>query len=86
MEGAARVFVQLIGGIGLFLMGMILMTDWLKALAGDSMRRIKPTASPDTYPLPPLRSIDNKNLQFIYRQQASTCHGSSAVVSVLLYL
>jgi len=40
MEGAARVFVLLIGGIGLFLMGMILMTDGLKALAGESLRRV----------------------------------------------
>ncbi|MBV6516050.1 MAG: hypothetical protein HPKKFMNG_01711 [Planctomycetes bacterium] len=28
------------GGIGLFLLGMILMTDGLKALAGDSLRRL----------------------------------------------
>src|SRR5690606_11565440 len=29
-----------IGGIGLFLLGMILMTDGLKALAGDALRSI----------------------------------------------
>lgn len=32
--------LTLLGGIGLFLLGMILMTDGLKALAGDSLRRI----------------------------------------------
>lgn len=30
---------QLLGGIGLFLMGMVLLTDGLKALAGDALRR-----------------------------------------------
>lgn len=30
---------KLVGGIGLFLMGMVLMTDGLKAFAGDSLRR-----------------------------------------------
>ncbi len=30
----------IIGGIGLFLMGMILMTDGLKAIAGDALRRL----------------------------------------------
>ncbi len=33
-------FVLLVGGVGLFLLGMILMTDGLKALAGDSLRNI----------------------------------------------
>lgn len=32
--------VTLLGGIGLFLLGMILMTDGLKALAGDSLRQL----------------------------------------------
>lgn len=32
--------VTLIGGIGLFLLGMLLMTDGLKAVAGDALRRI----------------------------------------------
>ncbi|MCZ7647285.1 MAG: Na/Pi symporter [Planctomycetota bacterium] len=31
---------SLAGGIGLFLLGMILMTDGLKALAGDALRRV----------------------------------------------
>jgi phosphate:Na+ symporter len=30
---------KLVGGIGLFLMGMVLMTDGLKAFAGDALRR-----------------------------------------------
>lgn len=30
----------ILGGIGLFLLGMILLTDGLKALAGDSLRRV----------------------------------------------
>lgn len=30
---------QLLGGIGLFLLGMVLLTDGLKALAGDALRR-----------------------------------------------
>jgi len=30
----------LLGGIGLFLLGMVLLTDGLKALAGDSLRRV----------------------------------------------
>ena len=32
--------VQILGGIGIFLFGMVLMTDGLKALAGDALRRI----------------------------------------------
>ena len=32
------VISSLIGGIGLFLLGMILMTDGLKALAGNTLR------------------------------------------------
>lgn len=32
--------VMLLGGLGIFLLGMVLMTDGLKALAGDSLRRI----------------------------------------------
>jgi len=32
--------VQILGGIGIFLFGMLLMTDGLKALAGDALRRI----------------------------------------------
>lgn len=32
--------VTLIGGIGLFLLGMVLMTDALKAMAGDALRQI----------------------------------------------
>ncbi|HNP52760.1 MAG TPA: Na/Pi symporter, partial [Nitrosomonas nitrosa] len=31
-------FFQLFGGIGLFLMGMVLLTDGLKAVAGDALR------------------------------------------------
>lgn len=31
---------NLLGGIGLFLLGMILLTDGLKAVAGDSLRRV----------------------------------------------
>lgn len=31
---------NLLGGVGLFLLGMILMTDGLKALAGDALRRV----------------------------------------------
>jgi phosphate:Na+ symporter len=30
----------ILGGVGLFLLGMLLMTDGLKALAGDSLRRV----------------------------------------------
>jgi phosphate:Na+ symporter len=30
---------KLVGGIGLFLMGMVLLTDGLKAFAGDALRR-----------------------------------------------
>jgi len=33
-------FVQTLGGIGLFLFGMILMTDGLKSMAGDALRGI----------------------------------------------
>jgi len=33
------VLFKLIGGIGLFLMGMVMMTDGLKAFAGDALRR-----------------------------------------------
>src|SRR5690625_189171 len=33
------IFAALLGGIGLFLLGMILMTDGLKSLAGDSLQR-----------------------------------------------
>lgn len=32
--------VLLLGGLGIFLLGMVLMTDGLKALAGDALRRI----------------------------------------------
>jgi phosphate:Na+ symporter len=32
--------VQFFGGIGLFLLGMVLLTDGLKALAGDALRRV----------------------------------------------
>lgn len=32
--------VQILGGIGIFLFGMVLMTDGLKALAGDALRRV----------------------------------------------
>ncbi|TVR49182.1 MAG: Na/Pi cotransporter family protein [Puniceicoccaceae bacterium] len=32
-------FVNLLGGIGLFLLGMLLLTEGLKAFAGDSLRR-----------------------------------------------
>ena len=35
-----NVITSVIGGIGLFLLGMILMTDGLKALAGDALRSI----------------------------------------------
>ena len=40
--------LEAIGGLGLFLLGMIVMTDGLKALAGDSLRRtlIRFTRSP----------------------------------------
>jgi len=31
-----------LGGIGLFLLGMVLMTDGLKTLAGDALRYGKP--------------------------------------------
>lgn len=31
---------QLLGGVGLFLLGMILMTEGLKAVAGDALRRV----------------------------------------------
>lgn len=34
-----HIFATLLGGIGLFLLGMILMTDGLKSLAGDSLQR-----------------------------------------------
>ncbi|MCB9932108.1 MAG: Na/Pi cotransporter family protein [Planctomycetes bacterium] len=34
------VFTSVLGGVGLFLLGMILMTDGLKALAGDALRSI----------------------------------------------
>lgn len=30
---------KLLGGIGLFLLGMVLLTDGLKAFAGDALRR-----------------------------------------------
>lgn len=33
-------FTTIVGGIGLFLLGMILMTDGLKAMAGDALRRL----------------------------------------------
>ncbi len=33
------VIVQLMGGIGLFLLGMSLMTDSLKAIAGEALRQ-----------------------------------------------
>lgn len=33
-------WLQLLGGIGLFLLGMILLSDGLKAVAGDSLRRL----------------------------------------------
>ncbi len=33
-------FVQLLGGIGLFLLGMLLMTDGLKTAAGSALRRV----------------------------------------------
>jgi phosphate:Na+ symporter len=36
----AAMLTNLLGGIGLFLLGMILMTDGLKALAGDALRRV----------------------------------------------
>jgi phosphate:Na+ symporter len=36
----ADMLTNLLGGIGLFLLGMILMTDGLKALAGDALRRV----------------------------------------------
>lgn len=32
--------VGILGGLGLFLLGMVLMTDGLKALAGDALRRV----------------------------------------------
>lgn len=32
--------VHIFGGLGLFLLGMVLMTDGLKALAGDALRRV----------------------------------------------
>ena len=31
--------MQLVGGIGLFLLGMILLTDGIKAFAGDALRQ-----------------------------------------------
>jgi phosphate:Na+ symporter len=33
-------FTQLLGGIGLFLLGMLLLTDGLKAAAGDALKRV----------------------------------------------
>jgi phosphate:Na+ symporter len=36
----AAMVTNLLGGIGLFLLGMILMTDGLKALAGDALRQV----------------------------------------------
>lgn len=33
-------FTAILGGVGLFLLGMILMTDGLKAIAGDALRRL----------------------------------------------
>ncbi len=33
-------FATILGGVGLFLLGMILMTDGLKAIAGDALRRV----------------------------------------------
>lgn len=36
----ATMFALIIGGIGLFLLGMMLMTDGLRALAGDALRSI----------------------------------------------
>jgi len=33
-----EIVFQLLGGIGLFLMGMVLLTDGLKAFAGDALR------------------------------------------------
>ena len=43
-----QVIIQLMGGIGLFLLGMSLMTDSLKAMAGESLRQwlAKFTGSP----------------------------------------
>ena len=32
--------VNILGGLGLFLLGMVLMTDGLKALAGDALRQV----------------------------------------------
>jgi phosphate:Na+ symporter len=34
------VYVEIVGGIGLFLLGMTLLTDGLRALAGDALRRM----------------------------------------------
>jgi len=34
------VFASVVGGVGMFLLGMVLMTDGLKALAGDALRRL----------------------------------------------
>ncbi|MFW2034275.1 hypothetical protein [Acinetobacter junii] len=34
-----NVIIQLLGGIGLFLLGMSLMTDSLKAIAGEVLRQ-----------------------------------------------
>ncbi len=36
----AATFSAILGGVGLFLLGMILMTDGLKAIAGDALRRL----------------------------------------------
>lgn len=35
-----QLLATVVGGIGLFLLGMVLMTDGLKALAGDALRRL----------------------------------------------
>ncbi|WP_024461337.1 Na/Pi cotransporter family protein [Marinimicrobium sp. LS-A18] len=35
-----RVLVEVLGGLGLFLLGMTLMTEGLKAMAGDAIRRV----------------------------------------------
>ena len=36
----ASIVVQTLGGLGLFLLGMIIMTDNLRSLAGDAMRKL----------------------------------------------
>ena len=38
-NSALNVIIQLLGGIGLFLLGMSLMTDSLKAIAGEALRQ-----------------------------------------------